>query len=202
MGVRKRISSIAQRRDCALALVFRRPREGRGKRRLAASIGKRTAKEFCYLMLQCALEDIRTWRGPVVLAPEHDDDIAWARELLLSRPAGAGDAKFLAQGSGNLGMRLERLDRALLGMNFRRRIYIGSDAPALGQGHFRRVVGGLRTHDAVLANARDGGGNDDGDHTPMAWPGGVAVGRPGSGGSIERRLPQGRAFGPAFPRGF
>ena len=173
MGVLKGTSSIAQRRDCALALVFRRPREGHGKRRLAASIGERTAKEFCHLMLQCALEDIRTWRGPVVLAPEHDEDLAWARELLLSRPAGAGDAKFLAQGSGNLGKRLERLDRALRGMNFRRRIYIGSDAPALGQGHFRRVVGGLRTHDVVLANARDGG------VTMMAtgrvWPGLAAL---------------------------
>ncbi|MXW20689.1 MAG: DUF2064 domain-containing protein, partial [Gammaproteobacteria bacterium] len=37
------------------------------------------------------------------------------------------------------------------------RIYIGSDAPALKPRHYRRVITGLATRDAVLAAARDGG---------------------------------------------
>ena len=149
--------SIAQSRDCALALVFRRPRKGHGKRRLAASLDERTVAELCQLMLNCALEDLRAWSGAVVLAPEFAGDREWARSLPAVRTGGRAPAKVLSQGSGNLGRRLERLDRALAGMCARRRIYIGSDAPALGLRHYRRVDAGLATHDMVLARARDGG---------------------------------------------
>ncbi|MXZ27746.1 MAG: DUF2064 domain-containing protein [Gammaproteobacteria bacterium] len=150
-------SSIAQRRDCALALVFRRPRERHGKRRLAASLEERAVVELCRLMLDCALEDLRGWRGPVVLVPEDRDDLDWARSLPARRPDRPAPVTVLAQGAGNLGRRLERLDRALDAMQLTRRIYIGSDAPALKPRHYRRVIAGLATHDAVLAAARDGG---------------------------------------------
>ena len=157
MGQFRRISSIARRRDCALALVFRRPREHHGKRRLAASLEERAVAELCRLMLNCALEDLRAWRGTAVLAPECGRDVDWARSLPAMRPDGRAPVKVLAQGDGNLGMRLERLDGALDAMRFRRRIYIGSDAPALKPRHYRRVAAGLAAHDAVLAAARDGG---------------------------------------------
>ncbi|MXW46526.1 MAG: DUF2064 domain-containing protein [Gammaproteobacteria bacterium] len=150
-------SSIAQRRVCALALVFRRPRERHGKRRLAASLDERALVELCRLMLGCALEDLRAWRGPVVLVPEDRDDLDWARSLPASRSDRRAPVTVFAQGAGNLGRRLERLDRALHAMQFKRRIYIGSDAPALKPRHYRRVIAGLGTHDAVLAAARDGG---------------------------------------------
>ncbi len=148
---------MAQRLDCALALVCRRPREQYGKRRLSAAIGDRLAAEFGHLMLNCALEDLRAWRGPVVVAPESKEDFAWARELSASHPQSRSPVRILAQGPGNLGRRLARLDRTLSGMSYRRRIYIGSDAPALGSGHYRRVMAGLETHDVVLPDARDGG---------------------------------------------
>lgn len=113
--------------------------------------------ELCLLMLNCALEDLRTWRGPVVLAAEDGGDLDWARSLPAMRSNRRAPVKVLAQGAGNLGRRLERLDRALHAMQLKRRIYIGSDAPALQPRHYRRAVTGLATHDAVLAAARDGG---------------------------------------------
>ncbi len=202
MGVLKGTSSIAQRRDFALALVFRRPSEGHGKRRLAASIGEALALEVCHFMLQCALEDIRAWQGPVVLAPEHTDDLAWARQLLLSHPQAGSKAKLVVQGHGNLGVRLQRLDRALKGMRFGRRIYIGSDAPALGLRHYRRVLRGLRTHDVVLADARDGG------VTMMAtgkgWPGLAALpwGAPGLADALSAACRKAGRTVLRYPGGF
>ena len=157
MGLFGRNSNIAQRRDCALTLVFRRPRELHGKRRLAASLAEPVVVELCRLMLNCALEDLRAWRGTVILAPEDAGDLDWARSLPAIRTGGRAPAKVLAQGAGNLGRRLERLDRALNGMQLKRRIYIGSDAPVLAPRHYRRVTTGLAAHDAVLACARDGG---------------------------------------------
>lgn len=150
-------SSIAQRRDCALALVFRRPRERHGKRRLAASLEEGAVLELSRLMLDCALEDVRAWRGPVVLVPEDGGDLDWARSLPAVRPDWPAPVTVLAQGAGNLGRRLERLGQALDAMQLKRRIYIGSDAPVLRPRHFRRAVAGLAAHDAVLAAARDGG---------------------------------------------
>ena len=113
--------------------------------------------ELCRLMLSCALEDLRGWRGPVVLVPEDRGDIDWARSLPAMRSDRRAPVKVLAQGAGNLGRRLERLDRALGAMPFKRRIYIGSDAPVLKPRHYRRAIAGLARNDAVLAAARDGG---------------------------------------------
>lgn len=157
MGVFRDISSIAQRRNCTLVLVFRRPRELHGKRRLAASLGERISVQFGRLMLNCALEDLRAWGGPVVLAPEDGGDLSWARTLSATGAGSRRRAGILAQGPGNLGRRLGRLDRDLRGRNIGPRIYIGSDAPALRPDNYRRVHGGLCSHDAVLAVARDGG---------------------------------------------
>ncbi len=157
MGLFSRNSSIAQRRDCALALVFRRPRERHGKRRLAASLEEGAVVELSRLMLDCALEDLRDWRGPVVLVPEDRGDLDWARSLPAMRSDRRAPVRVVAQGAGNLGRRLGRLDRALDAMQLTRRIYIGSDAPVLKPRHYRRVLAGLATHDAVLAAARDGG---------------------------------------------
>lgn len=157
MSLFRSISSIAWRRNCALTLVFRRPREHHGKRRLAATLEEKVVVELCRLMLNCALEDLRAWRGPVILAPEEVDDLDWARSLPAVRRDGRAPARVLIQGAGNLGRRLERLDQALHGMQLRHRIYIGSDAPVLGPRHYRRVIAGLAAHDAVLASARDGG---------------------------------------------
>ena len=131
------------------------------------------------LMLNCALEDLCAWSGPVVLAPDNPHDLAWARTLPATRAACPGAARYLAQGAGNLGQRIARLDQSLRGMNLRSRIYIGSDAPALRPGHYRRVLAGLRSHDTALAAARDGGVTIMA--TRRAWPGlpGLPWGGPG-----------------------
>ena len=173
-----------------------------GKRRLAASLGERFSVQFGRLMLNCALEDLRAWGGPVVLAPEGNDDLSWARSLPANGAGSRRAVRVLAQGAGNLGRRLERLDRTLRGMNFERRIYIGSDAPVLRPGHFRRVAAGLRSHDVVLAGARDGG------VTMMAtrrgWP--ALAGLPWGGPGLAHALGAAcRGAGQsvlAFPGGF
>lgn len=153
-------------------------------------------------MLNCALEDLRAWGGPVVLAPEDNGDLAWARALPLNGAGSGRPVRFLAQGAGSLGRRLERLDRAVRGMNYGSRIYIGSDAPALRPGHFRRVAAGLRSHDTVLAGARDGGVTMMA--TRRAWP--ALAGLPWGGPGLARALGAAcRGAGRkvlAFPGGF
>ena len=113
--------------------------------------------QLCGLMLNCALEDLRAWRGPVVLVPEDRDDLDWVRSLPARPSDRQAPVRVLAQGAGNLGRRLERLDRALDALQMKRRIYIGSDAPALKPRHYRRAIAGLASREAVLAAARDGG---------------------------------------------
>ena len=140
---------------------------------------ERTLVKLGRLMLNCALEDLRAWSGPVALAPDKPGDLAWARTLPATGAASRFPVRRLEQGAGNLGRRIERLDRALRGMQLRSRIYIGSDAPALRPGHYRRVLAGLQSHDVVLAAARDGGVTIMA--TRRSWPGlaGLPWGGPG-----------------------
>lgn len=133
-----------------LVLLCKRPAPGHGKQRLAASLGAERACAVAWALLDCALEDLAQWRGPQVLAPDRAEAGDWAQRL---PPA----AQCLQQPPGNLGERLNALDRRLRAAGHRQLIFIGSDAPALGEPHYRAVCAALRSHDAVLLAARDGG---------------------------------------------
>ncbi len=133
-----------------LVLVFKRPRPGYGKQRLAAAIGAAAACTLARRFLDCALEDLEHWPGPVVLAPEAGRDVAWAAQRLPR-------ATVRVQSPGNLGERLAALDAGLRGAGHARLAFIGSDAPALGAPQLEGAAKALETHDVALAPAADGG---------------------------------------------
>lgn len=138
-----------------LLLFCKRPQLGMGKQRLAAEIGTEAAFEINKLMLQCAMEDLANWQGPVVIAPAEEEDILWAQELLVQYDI--ADAIVLPQGDGNMGERINALDVALREMGFDRIVYIGSDAPAMTSVLYDEVTMLLEEDDVVLTPASDGG---------------------------------------------
>ncbi len=64
-----------------LVLVCKRPSLGHGKQRLAAQIGEPQALWVAEQLLGCALEDLRAWPGPTVIAPDMAEHLDWARAL-------------------------------------------------------------------------------------------------------------------------
>ena len=118
---------------------------------MAHSIGKKQAFYIAEHLLLCALEDLQNWPGQVVISPSRPVDCAWAGALL-DRPV-----KVLAQGEGNLGERLNRLDRSLKDAGYAQTIYIGSDAPILGHNEYLEIIKALTIYDIALCPALDGG---------------------------------------------
>ena len=133
-----------------LVLVCKRPALGHGKQRLASGIGAGRALLIAERLLDCALEDLADWPGPVVIAPDRAEAATWAS-------ARAPQATCLTQNSGNLGERLNALDRSLRRLGHRQLAFIGSDAPALTASDYQRVLQALAEQDTVLLAARDGG---------------------------------------------
>jgi glycosyltransferase A (GT-A) superfamily protein (DUF2064 family) len=139
--------------EIALVLVCKRPRLGIAKQRLAACLGQATAKRIADALLACALEDACDWPGPVVIAPAHPSDYAWAASLLPQQP----NIHIVPQPDGNLGERLNAIDQNLRHRGLERLIYIGSDAPVLAAADYAAARAALLTHDSVLKPAADGG---------------------------------------------
>lgn len=133
-----------------LVLVCKRPALGHGKQRLAASLGAAPACTIAERLLDCALEDLEHWPGATVIAPDQAEHREWAC-------AQAPQAQCLAQTPGNLGERLNALDRTLRAAGHRTLVFIGSDAPALRECDYQEVRDALDEVDTVLLAARDGG---------------------------------------------
>jgi hypothetical protein len=140
--------------EAALVLVCKRPASGIGKQRLAASLGQETARRIAEALLACALEDARGWSGPVIIAPSHPADYAWADALL---PEIRSKVGVEPQSSGNLGQRLNALDNKLRNAGLEQLVYIGSDAPALTAADYETASRTLLNYDSVLKPAADGG---------------------------------------------
>lgn len=134
----------------ALILVCKRPALGHGKQRLAARLGAVATLEMAERLLDCALEDLAQWPGARVIAPDAATHCSWASELL-------PDCLCLPQSAGNLGERLNALDRQLRAAGERTLVFIGSDAPALTEDDYQRVRRALDEVDSVLLAACDGG---------------------------------------------
>lgn len=152
----------------ALVVFCRRPQPGVGKQRLAAGIGRDAAYAVAKALLECTLEDLDDWPGPVVLSPASAVDLDWARALLAARHGLHPHSRVVAQPEANLGERLEEVDRLLRGAGFGRLLFIGTDAPALPRGLFAAAAAALDAADVVLAPARDGGVTLMGARRP--WP--------------------------------
>jgi len=140
--------------ELVLVLVCKRPTLGIAKQRLAASVGQEGARRVAEALLACALEDAREWPGPVVIAPAHVSDYAWAASLL---PQLQPKIHIVPQTEGNLGQRLNAVDHSLRERGLEHLIYIGSDAPALVAADYAAAREALLNHDIVLKPAADGG---------------------------------------------
>lgn len=143
--------------QAALVVFCRRPAPGVGKQRLARVIGREAAHAVGVALLECTLEDLDDWPGPVALSPADAADLEWAQSLLASRRVAHPRSCVVPQPEANLGERLEAVDRALRAAGFTNLLFIGTDAPALPRGLFGAAAGALANADVVLAPARDGG---------------------------------------------
>lgn len=146
--------------QCTLVLFCKRPE--RSKRRLAAEIGNEAARQLAVLLLDCALEDVSHWAGPVVISPDDIEDTDWATGL-------TDGATIVPQGRGNLGQRIAGIDRRLRAAGRTALLYIGADCPALTTEELARAADALGTSDVVLGQADDGGVVFMGSGSP--WPG-------------------------------
>lgn len=128
-----------------LVIVARRPAIGVGKRRLAADVGDVEAWRFQRHSLNGLLQALtldRRWRSWTAVTP--DRPTAWLR----------GRAGALPQGAGDLGEKLERLARRFPVGHL---VIIGSDTPSVRRPDIAAAFEALRSNDAVIGPAVDGG---------------------------------------------
>lgn len=167
--------------DQATLVVFcKRPSAAVGKQRIAAALGISAALRIAEALLACALEDARNWPGPVVLSPATREDADWAQRLLERA------VDIVPQSEGNLGERLNRVDRDLRTRGHTRLVYVGTDSPTLSAGYYAAAARALTTHDVVLGPALDGGVTLMG--ARVAWP--VLAHLPWSRSTLSARLAQ------------
>ena len=131
-----------------LVLFVRAPQLGRGKRRLARSIGDVAAARFERAMLALLLRRLagdRRWRLRLALTPDTACRHArhWRRGVAVT-----------GQGGGDLGIRMRR---ALAANPPGPAVLVGGDIPALGARHVAAAFRLLGGHDLVFGPAEDGG---------------------------------------------
>ena len=135
----------------SLVVFCRRPEPGVGKQRIAADFGAETAFGLAGHLLATTLEDAAEWPGSVILAPASERDAIWASNLL-SRPT-----KVVPQPEGNLGHRINTVDKLIRAAGHSRPVYIGSDAPVLDAEYYACTLTAMTQFDVVLGPADDGG---------------------------------------------
>ena len=140
-----------------LVLFCKQPRLGYGKQRLAASIGQTQTLAIAEALVDCALEDVLSWKGPVVVAAAAPTEAAWARSLTLNAALRDKEVTVKVQCAGNLGERIADMDARLRSEGANRIVIMGSDAPLLEPSHYERITETLITTDVVLADGADGG---------------------------------------------
>ncbi len=161
-----------------LVVFCRRPAPGSGKQRIAATIGPDLTFELADHLLSTTLEDAASWPGPVAIAPASPVDQGWAGKLM------SGNHRVCPQTGGNLGERLNAVDRTIRSTGTEHIVYIGSDAPLLDDAYFGQARAALQTHDVVLGAAEDGGVVLMGARCP--WP--ELAHLPWSGNDLGERL--------------
>ena len=147
--------------NSVLVIFCKRPRVGTGKQRVAAELGAPAALQLSCLLLDAVLEDASDWPGQVVIAPADPDDSEWAQSLLAK-------ASVIPQQGGNLGERLNHVDRQLRNAGAQKIIFVGTDAPGLNGRMLVQAERMLSEHDAVIIPAADGGVTLLGSREP--WP--------------------------------
>lgn len=140
--------------ETTLILVCKKPAPGIGKQRLAANLGNEMTQKVAEALLACALEDACNWFGPVVIAPASTADIEWARAFSAPIPSSVA---VVPQIAGNLGQRLNALDKTLRAQGMKQLVFIGSDSPGLDTADYAAARAALQYADIVLIPALDGG---------------------------------------------
>ncbi len=137
-----------------LVLFCKRPKLNQGKQRLAEDSTAESALKIAQALLACAIEDANHWQGPVVIACSDSNDLKWAQSL-------AKNVQVITQlpqeKSGNLGERLNYVDRQLRAQGHQQLVIIGTDAPILDNEHFQTALSALQNNDIALSHADDGG---------------------------------------------
>jgi len=138
--------------DCRLIIFAKAPVPGFAKTRLAPLLGMDGAARLAAKMLAHTLDTAQVAAiGPVELCCAPDTTHAQ-----FGRAARRAGVVVTAQGLGELG---ERMQRALARGLARHRavVLIGTDAPWLDADTLRSAAHALRSHDAAIAPASDGG---------------------------------------------
>ena len=129
---------------------------GRCKRRLASSLGAEPAARIQARLTSHTLAVARSLPGSLGL------ELVLAVDGLASRAArrwgeSLGVDRCLVQGSGGLGLRMQRQFVRAAAEGAERVVLIGSDLPQLESGDLAEAFAALESHRAVLGPARDGG---------------------------------------------
>lgn len=137
-----------------LVVFSRLPSEGTTKTRLIPALGEQAAAELQRKMTQHTLDVARRWRDHTKAAIEvrftggHTDEM---------QSVFGTDVRYVEQGDGSLGIRLQRAFRDGRGATDQHIITIGSDCPSITPLVLRRAFAALGTHDVVIGPATDGG---------------------------------------------
>jgi rSAM/selenodomain-associated transferase 1 len=136
----------------ALILFTRLPLPGRTKTRLMPWLGPEECAALHRAMLRDTSETLRRTGRDIFVFYTPDGDLTELRRL-------CGEAVYLPQeGEGeNLGERMDRATRKVLGLGYDSCLLLGSDIPAVTQEALETASALLLTHDAVLAPTEDGG---------------------------------------------
>jgi uncharacterized protein len=126
--------------------MVKEPRPGRVKTRLGRDIGMVGAAWWFRHQTRRLLRRLRDPRWDIVLAVSPD------REGCLSR-VWPGDLVRMAQGGGNLGVRMARMLRATWGPS----VLIGADIPGVRRAHIAGAFAELGRSPSVIGPAPDGG---------------------------------------------
>lgn len=137
--------------EATLVVFCKRPLLNQGKTRLASSIGAKAAYLIAVELLNCALDDAMQWPGNVVLTISHPEDFEWACQLM------DREYSVVTQPIGNLGVRINHMDKVLREKRHERLAFIGTDAPMLTPYHYQQTIAALNDHSYVLSRADDGG---------------------------------------------
>lgn len=141
-----------------LVVFCKRPKLNQGKQRLVEAISAEDALYIAQGLLTCAIEDTKSWLGPVFIACSDESDVKWAQSLneeatvITQLPSVATYSS-----GGNLGERINYVDSELRALGHKKIVIIGTDAPILNPLHYQSAITALNKHDVVLSHADDGG---------------------------------------------
>jgi rSAM/selenodomain-associated transferase 1 len=136
---------------CHLVVLAREPLAGQAKTRLAGTLGPEGAARLHGAFTGDLCERLAV-RFPLTVAADPDPDSAFFRDL-----AARTGAAVVPQGPGDLGARMARALAARLRAGDRAALLIGTDLPALPDGHLAAAAALLERHALVLCPAADGG---------------------------------------------